>query len=154
MENDKKDMLENSSFGFGLGIVFIVASVLTFYSYPYLWIRIVCAFFIVFGFFGIGFEFQNFKMRGPYKISMGFSFIVLAFWSKEYFFPLFIMFVSISTGIFFSALVEYLFRRKTVNRAKEIHNKGIVEIEGALSVVGSVLSIMASISGLITSILN
>lgn len=154
MVSNKENTPEDSSFGFGLGIISIVASILTFYSYSHLGIRIGCAVGIFLGFFGIGLEFENIKMRGPYKMSVGFSLIVLAFWSKDYALPLFIVFVSTSIGIFFSALVEYLLKRRTFDSAKEKHNKFAFEIEGILSVIGSILSIMASIVGLVTSILN
>lgn len=154
MGNNKESKSENSSFAFGFGIVLIVASILTFYSYSFLVVRIGCAFLVFFGFFGIGYEFENIKMRGPYKMSIGFALIILGFWSKDYSLPLFIIFISISIGIFFSALIEYLLKRRSSDNIKEKHNKGVLEIEGILSVIGSILSIMASISGLITSILN
>ncbi|MBF2265080.1 hypothetical protein [Staphylococcus warneri] len=60
--NDNKDtILKNTSFAFGIGVVFIVASILGFYSYSNLIIRIFCGIFVFLGFIGIGFEYENIK---------------------------------------------------------------------------------------------
>jgi len=145
--NNEVDTKENVSFGFGLGVVFIVASILTFYFYPGLIIRMICALFVSIGFLGIGSEFEKIELRTPYKISLGFSCLILAFWGGEYFSWIFIIFISFASGIFFSALAEYLMTR---GKSKKNTDKGVTEIEGVLSIVGSLCSII----GFIVALLN
>ena len=147
MNNNEVDTKENVSFGFGLGVVFIVASILTFYYYPFLIIRIICALLVFIGFFGIGNEFEKINLRTPYKISLGFSCIILAFWGGEYFSWIFIIFISLSSGVFFSALAEYLMTR---GKSKKKNDKGVTEIEGILSIIGSLCSVV----GFIIPLLN
>ncbi|MCD3220963.1 hypothetical protein GP484_13915 [Mammaliicoccus sciuri] len=142
MINKKEVDATNVSFGFGLGVVFIVASILTFYFYSDLILRIFCAFFVLIGFFGIGTEFEKLNMRGPYKMAIGFSFIILAFWGWEYYSWLFIIGISLSSGIFFSALAEYLM---TSGKSEKKTNKGVTKIEGVLSIIGSLCSIISFI---------
>lgn len=145
--NNEVDTKENVSFGFGLGVVFIVASILTFYFYPGLITRMICALFVFIGFFGIGNEFEKIELRTPYKVSLSFSCLILAFWGGEYFSWIFIIFISFSSGIFFSALAEYLIIR---GKSKKKTDKGVTEIEGVLSIIGSLCSII----GFIVALLN
>lgn len=134
------------SFGLGLGVFFIVLGSLLFYYYPNGYLRIIWAFIFTFGFFGIAFEFEKIKMRSSYKLSFGFCFLILAFWGYEYINFIFIFFIAMSSGVFFSALAEFLsdFDREY----KEKDKSG--RLEGVLSVVGSICSVIGLIIALMT----
>lgn len=134
------------SFGMGLGVFFIVLGGLLFYYYPNSYLRIIWVLIFTFGFFGIASEFEKIKMRSSYKLSFGFCFLILAFWGYEYFNFIFIFFIALSSGVFFSALAEFLsvFDREYKEKYKS------EKLEGVLSVVGSICSIVGLIIALMT----
>lgn len=135
---------KRASFSFGLGVSFIVAGILFYNFYSDLIIRIPSALAVFIGFYGVGLEFEKINMRGPYKLSFGFYFLIFAYWSFEYFNWLFILGISISSGIFFSALAEYLIMLSKNNSKTKKNSK----FEGILSVIGSLSSIIGFIIAL------
>ncbi|HFE5570889.1 hypothetical protein ACQ2GJ_12680 [Staphylococcus cohnii] len=106
-------------------------------------IRIIAVAFFTFGFIGLGFELQNLGLRAQYILVSGFPFLLISIMYREYIW-VFIIFMSLSMSIFFSSLVEFLLNFR--NKKDNINLK----IEGIISIIGSLLTIISSILSIMT----
>lgn len=106
-------------------------------------IRIIAVAFFTFGFIGLGFELQNLRLRAQYILVSGFPFLLISIMYREYIW-VFIIFMSLSMSIFFSSLVEFLLNFR--NKKDNINLK----IEGIISIIGSLLTIISSILSIMT----
>lgn len=106
-------------------------------------IRIIAVAFFTFGFIGLGFELQNLRLRAQYILVSGFPFLLISIMYREYIW-IFIIFMSLSMSIFFSSLVEFLLNFR--NKKDNINLK----IEGIISIIGSLLTIISSILSIMT----
>lgn len=106
-------------------------------------IRIIAVAFFTFGFIGLGFELQNLRLRAQYILVSGFPFLLISIMYREYIWVS-IIFMSLSMSIFFSSLVEFLLNFR--NKKDNINLK----IEGIISIIGSLLTIISSILSIMT----
>lgn len=106
-------------------------------------IRIIAVAFFTFGFIGLGFELQNLGLRAQYILVSGSPFLLISIMYREYIW-VFIIFMSLSMSIFFSSLVEFLLNFR--NKKDNINLK----IEGIISIIGSLLTIISSILSIMT----
>lgn len=106
-------------------------------------IKIIAVAFFTFGFIGLGFELQNLRLRAQYILVSGFPFLLISIMYREYIW-VFIIFMSLSMSIFFSSLVEFLLNFR--NKKDNINLK----IEGIISIIGSLLTIISSILSIMT----
>ena len=106
-------------------------------------IKIIAVAFFTFGFIGLGFELQNLRLRAQHILVSGFPFLLISIMYREYIW-VFIIFMSLSMSIFFSSLVEFLLNFR--NKKDNINLK----IEGIISIIGSLLTIISSILSIMT----